>query len=337
MTDSAILSAFTLQVYRSADLEVTHGANLGDALSFAAELVPDDTYELAVGASLRRIALRADAGATFRIAPTTLTGLPGAMIHLDSCLTLMSADGGTTEVIVLVEVDAEGDVAEVYALPLAPLMPRAPYTLVGIDRENARARLAVIACVSFTGGTQITMASGEQRPIETLSVGDRVLTRDDGPQPLRWIGRTTVRAMGEMAPILITNGTLNNSADLLVSPEHRLFIYQRSDALGAGRAEVLVRARHLVNDNTVIRREGGFIDYYQLLFDRHQIIYAEGIAAETMLVDTRTRAALPPEMAEKLAQTLPGHTDRPDLQFEVSDDLLNRPDAAELLRRASTR
>ena len=181
------------------------------------------------------------------------------------------------------------------------------------------------------------MASGAQRAIETLAIGDRVLTRDDGPQPLRWIGRTTTRAVGEMAPILITKGALNNSADLLVSPEHRLFIYQRSDALGAGRAEVLVRARHLVNETTVLRREGGFIDYFQLLFDSHQIIYAEGIAAETMLVDTRTRAALPPELAEKLAQSLPGHTNRPHLQFEVPDDLLNRPDAAELLRRASTR
>ncbi|HAV09042.1 MAG TPA: hypothetical protein DEF12_07065 [Rhodobacteraceae bacterium] len=337
MTTPATLPAFTLQVFRSGDLLATHGANMGDGLSFAAELVPDDTYELRPHSTLRRLALRADTGATFRIAPSTLTGLPGALIHLDSCLTLMSPDGQTTEVITLVEVDGAGDVAEIYALPLAPLVPRTTYSLVGIDRESARSRLAAIACVSFTAGTQITMASGAQRAIETLAIGDRVLTRDDGPQPLRWIGRTTTRAVGEMAPILITKGALNNSADLLVSPEHRLFIYQRSDALGAGRAEVLVRARHLVNETTVLRREGGFIDYFQLLFDSHQIIYAEGIAAETMLVDTRTRAALPPELAEKLAQSLPGHTNRPHLQFEVPDDLLNRPDAAELLRRASTR
>jgi hypothetical protein len=337
MNDPTALSAVTLQVFRSTDLTVTHGANFGDPLSFAAELVPEDTYELAAAAGLRRLALRADAGVTFRIASQTQTGLPGALIHLDSCLSLMSPDGQMTEMIIMVEVDGAGDVVEVYGLPLSPLTPRVAYVLVGIDRDSARAKLAQIACVSFTGGTQITMASGEQRPVEALCAGDRVLTRDDGPQPLRWIGRTTVRAVGEMAPILITRGTLHNAADLLVSPEHRLFIYQRSDALGAGRAEVLVRARHLVNGTSVTRREGGYIDYFQLLFDSHHIIYAEGIAAETMLVDTITRAALPADMAAKLAQTLPGHAGRPHLDFEVQETLLQSPDAVERLRLSSTR
>lgn len=337
MTDITSFSAVTLQVLRGADLAVTLGANLGDALSFASELVPEDTYELATHATLRRLALRADAGATFRIAPQTQTGLSGALIHLDSCLTLMSPDGQTSELIVLVEVDDAGDVADIYALPLSTLVPRVPYTLVGLDRDTARAKLAQIACVSFTGSTLITMASGEQRAVDALCAGDRVLTRDDGPQPLRWIGRTTVRAVGEMAPILITRGTLHNAADLLVSPEHRLFIYQRSDALGAGRAEILVRARHLVNGTSVVRREGGYIDYFQLLFDSHHIVYAEGIAAETMLVDTITRAALPAEPAAKLAQTLPGHVDRPHLNFEVQETLLQSPDAVDRLRQSTTR
>ncbi len=50
------------------------------------------------------------------------------------------------------------------------------------------------------------MASGERRKIEQFSVGDKVLTRDDGPQAVRWIGQTTLRAMGEFAPIMITKG-----------------------------------------------------------------------------------------------------------------------------------
>ena len=68
-----------------------------------------------------------------------------------------------------------------------------------------------------------------------------------------------------------------------------------------------------------------------------EVIYAEGIAAETLLVDTRTRPALPKELSEKLAQTLPGHEGRAHLDFEVSEALLDHPDAAELLKRASTR
>ena len=87
-----------------------------------------------------------------------------------------------------------------------------------------------------------------------------------------------------------------------MSPDHRLFIYQRSDELGAGRSELLIKARHLVNGDTIHAQPGGFVDYFQLLFDRHQIIFAEGIAAETLLADHRTHAALPPELAEKLLE-----------------------------------
>jgi hypothetical protein len=222
-------------------------------------------------------------------------------------------------------------------LPLAPLQPRTDYSLDGINRDSARRKFAQVACVSFSRGTHITTMSGAQVPIENLRVGDMVLTRDDGPQEIRWIGQTTVRAVGEFAPIRISAGTLNNANDLVVSPDHRLFIYQRNDRIGAGRSEVLVKARHLVDGDAVTVQDGGFVDYFQILFDSHQIIYAEGIAAETLLVDTRTSPALPPELTDKLKSPLIGHTGRKHLRFEVHERLLDRPNLAEQLRRASTK
>ena len=63
--------------------------------------------------------------------------------------------------------------------------------------------------------------------------------------------------MGEFTPICIKAGTLNNDNDLIVSPDHRLFIYQRSDELGAGRAELLVKVRYLLNGDTVFTQTGG--------------------------------------------------------------------------------
>lgn len=330
-------ATFSLPVFRSADLTVVNGANLGDALSFADELLPSDVYALSPGAQMTRLSVRPFPDETLKIAPDTGTGQPGAALFLDCCLTFMSPDGQTTEVLVLVEVDDKGDAVEIYALPLAALRVKTDYALVTVDRDSTRAKLAELACVSFTSGTHITLANGAQKSIEDLAVGDRVLTRDDGPQEIRWIGQSTVRAVGEHAPIIITAGTLHNEHDLIVSPEHRLFIYQRSDALGAGRSELLVRARHLVNGTTVMRQDGGFVDYFQLLFDSHQIIYAEGIAAETLLIDPRTRPALPAELAEKLSETLNSHGQKAHMGYEVQESLLNRPDAAELLRRASTR
>lgn len=318
-------------------MRVTNGANMGDAVSFAGELMLDDNYELGTGAQPVRLALHAETDTKFILAADTEAGTPGAAVHLDSALTIMSPDGQTTDVLVLVEVDDAGDINDIYILPLATLMPKTNYTLVGIDTATASQKFAHVACVSFTRGTHITMASGEQRLIEDLHVGDRVLTRDDGPQAVRWIGQSTVRAVGDFAPIRIKAGTLNNHNDLIVSPDHRLFIYQRSDELGAGRSELLVKVRHLVNGDSVTVQDGGFVDYFQLLFDSHQIIYAEGIAAESMLIDTRTKPVLPTEISDKLGDIIPGHSDLPHAGLDVQEGLLNRPDAAELLRRASMR
>ncbi len=326
-----------LPVHVAADITVVSGANLGDAISFADELDLDDVYELHPAAAVQRLTVMPGKGGALVIAPGSALGRAGHAVHLDATLTMMTATGTTTELLVMVEVDSAGDVEAIYALPLSQLTPRTDYTLVGIDRSSARARFAEVACVSFSRGTHVTMASGAQVAIEDLSVGDMVLTRDDGPRPLRWIGSATVRAVGDFAPVRIRAGALHNDGDLTVSPESRLFIYQRSDALGAGRAEVLVRARHLIDGDAITQQHGGFVDYFQLLFDDHQIIYAEGIATETMLVDPRTRSVLPPVLTDKLSQRLPGHARRAHMDFEVQQGLVTRPDAAALLRRASTR
>jgi hypothetical protein len=320
----------TILVYPAQDFVVTDGVAEGDAVSFADELVMDDVYQLSATADRQPLALALRAGGeAARVAPGTGIGKPANAIHFDCCLTLMEPDGTTTEVLVLVEVE-DAAVAGIYLLPLGALRPRTDYRLVGLDRKTATTRFAEVACVSFTRGTHITLASGEQVPIERLRVGDRVLTRDDGPQPIRWIGQNTIRAVGAFAPVMIRQGALHNENDLVLSPDHRIFIYQRQDHLGAGRAEVLVKVRHLVNGTSVIQLDGGFVEYFQLLFDDHQIIYAEGIAAESLLIDPRTRAALPDAVGGTR------HGFRTHLGYEVQENLLSVPDAVDLLRRASS-
>jgi hypothetical protein len=327
----------SVPVYRAGEVVAVDGANMDDPLSFAAELVLDDVYEISRDAEPRRLSLLPLGGSRFRVAEDTAAGTPGAEVHLDSALMLMSPDGAMTEALLLVEVDADATVSEVYLLPLCTLLPQTGYRLVGIETESAQHKFAQVACVSFTRGTRITMANGEQRLIEDLAVGDRVLTRDDGVRPVRWIGQSTVRAVGDFAPIRIAAGTLHNAHDLVVSPDHRLFVYQRTDEVGAGRAELLIKARHLVNGETVRVEDGGFVDYFQLLFDSHQIIYAEGIATESMLIDSRTRPVLPPDLSEAMGEVIPGHSDLPHAGLDVSEALLKRPDAAALLRKASMR
>jgi hypothetical protein len=323
----------TVAVFHASQFVVTEGVAEGDSLSFADELVMDDVYQLDSGAKRGPLSLNIhdDDAQRFVIAKGTGLGQVGNRVVLDCCITMMAPDSTTYEVLVLVEVEGD-EVAGIFLLPLATLLPKTNYRLVGLDRHTATTRFAEVACVSFTRGTHITLASGRQVQIEDLQIGDKVLTRDDGPQAIRWIGLTTLRAVGDFAPVVIRKGTLHNAHDLVVSPDHRLFIYQRQDRLGAGRHEVLVKVRHLINGDSVYQQDGGSVDYFQLLFDDHQIIYAEGIAAESLLVGPRAGAALPAGAGGGRASA---HAHRNHMDYEVKSALLSQPDAVALLRRAS--
>lgn len=319
----------TLPVFRARQFRVVQGVNEGDSLTDASELILEDSYMLDnAPAGHLAITTPSDSGMLNVVVGSEL-GSHGAPVFLDCLLTFMPPHGDTHEALVLVETTPERDrIAEIYLHPLTPFTPGVPYALVTIDTEGARAKLAEAACVSFTRGTQITMASGQQMPIEKLSLGDKILTRDSGPQPIRWIGQQTVRATGAFAPITIAAGVLNNDAPLTVSPSHRLFIYQRHDRLGVGQNEVLVRAGHLVNGDTVKQAEGGFVDYFQLLFDKHEIIYAEGIPAESLFVDDTNRPALPDGMT--------AHVVKP-YASELNVDEVSRKDAVDMIKGATKR
>ena len=325
-----------LAVLRAESFCVVHGANEGDPIADARELVHEDVYQLGAVPDQSRLALAvADDTGAYHVAPDSAVGRPGAPVYPDCAVTFMAPDGSTVEALIFVEVDAPtGTIAQVWLYPLGPLSPKTGYALVTVDTENPRARLANAAAVAFTRGTRITMADGRQVAIEALVPGDRVLTRDSGPQEVRWIGMQTVRASGAFAPITIAAGTLNNTGDLVVSPNHRLFIYQRIDAMGAGRKEILVKAGLLVNGSTVTQTPGGFVDYFQILFDKHEIIYAEGIAAESLFVDTTTRPALPAEVSRRLREDGGGGFSRNARELREAD-LAARKDAVAMLKRIS--
>lgn len=156
----------------------------------------------------------------------------------------------------------------------------------------------------FVAGTMIDTPDGE-RPAETLQPGDLVLTQDDGPQPLRWIGTRTVEAEGEFAPIHIRANTFGDHRDLLVSPLHRVLIRDNLAELLFGEAEVLVAARDLVNDRSVRRRPGGDVTYVHLLFDRHQVVFSEGLETESYLPGPQTNKSFETEVVAEICALFP--------------------------------
>ncbi|MGL5008589.1 MAG: Hint domain-containing protein, partial [Paracoccaceae bacterium] len=144
----------------------------------------------------------------------------------------------------------------------------------------------VVPC--FTPGTLVETDAGS-RPVETLLTSDRVLTRDHGYQPLRWIARrdlaaADLRATPKLNPVLIRAGAMGQglpTADMLVSPQHRMLLTHPRAEMMFGEREVLVAAIHLVGRPGISRTRPDKIAYIHLMCDQHEIIRANGCWTES--------------------------------------------------------
>jgi hypothetical protein len=133
----------------------------------------------------------------------------------------------------------------------------------------------------FAAGTRILTSDG-QVAVESIAVGDKVLTVRDGAQAeVVWVGSRTVdlarHAMPEkVRPIRILAGAFGEGLperDLRLSPDHALFIDGH-----------LIEAKTLVNGVTVIEEMATrFVTYHHVELANHDIMLAEGLAAESYL------------------------------------------------------
>lgn len=162
--------------------------------------------------------------------------------------------------------------------------------------------LSSVPC--FVAGTGILTPDGEV-PVENLRPGDLVMTHDEGPQPVRWVGRRQVKAEGALAPIIIRAGTFGDHRTLKVSPQHRVLIRDSLAELLFGETEVLVSAKDLVNDRSVRIKKGGEVDYVHLLFDRHQVIWSSGLATESFLPGPQTTRGFEREIVQEICAIFP--------------------------------
>ncbi|MDF1668483.1 MAG: Hint domain-containing protein [Roseovarius sp.] len=156
----------------------------------------------------------------------------------------------------------------------------------------------------FVAGTLISTPDGNV-PVEQLEPGDLVHTQDDGPQPLRWIGSRNVAAKGEFAPIRIAANTFGEHDTLMLSPLHRVLIRDSLAELLFGESEVLVAARDLVNDHSVRPVEGGTVTYVHILFDRHQVVYSEGLATESFFPGPQTTKSFEEDILREICTLFP--------------------------------
>lgn len=172
--------------------------------------------------------------------------------------------------------------------------------------------ISLVIC--FTTGTMILTQDGE-KPVETLRAGDKVITMDHGVQPVRWIGSSHVtgtRLAGhpELRPVLIRKDAFGENRpeqDMRVSRQHRILVDDwRAELLFGSPGGVLVPAFTLINDDTIrpdTPSDG--VTYFHIAFDQHEVIYADGLKAESFQPAHRTLEALNPAQRQELLALFP--------------------------------
>jgi hypothetical protein len=141
--------------------------------------------------------------------------------------------------------------------------------------------------VCFASGTLIDTPSGPTR-IEFLRPGDLVDTADHGPQSLRWIGGQVLPRAGRHAPIVIARGALGGGLPrqaLKVSPQHRILVRSAIVRRMFDVEEVLLPARRLLDHPGISQAAADDpVCYWHLLFDRHEVVRAQGVWAESLFL-----------------------------------------------------
>jgi len=224
----------------------------------------------------------------------TITHINGVAVTAGSTVTLASgqtvqlnADGTLTLV-------GDGDIEEFSFT----------YTVESSTGDTDTGFVTVDSIPCFVAGTMIRTPDGPVA-VETLEPGDLVMTRDEGAQPLRWIGSRDVAAEGDFAPIRISANTFGEHGELMLSPLHRVLIRDSLAELLFGEGEVLVAARDLVNETSVRPVPGGMVTYVHILFDRHQVVFSEGLETESFLPGPQTARSFEADIVREICTLFP--------------------------------
>ncbi|EEE37061.1 hemolysin-type calcium-binding region [Rhodobacteraceae bacterium KLH11] len=142
----------------------------------------------------------------------------------------------------------------------------------------------------FTRDTRIR-AQGGSALIQTLRPGDLIPTLGQGLNPIRWIGhrsfdRKALQDNPRLWPVRIPAGALGGGLpgrDLLVSRQHRMLVQSRIAQRMFGATEVLIPAIKLTAMPGIhVDDSVASVEYFHLLFDCHQVIFAENAPTESL-------------------------------------------------------
>ena len=198
----------------------------------------------------------------------------------------------------------------------SPTWVQHAYIIVRDDGSQAgllQIRSNDAAPICFVQGTEIQTPQGP-RPVESLKVGDDVLTIDGKRKPIRWIGSRRLQTPrlikdASLRPVRISANPLGQgipSRDLCVSRQHRIQLSNRVARRMFGTKNVLVAAHRLTAfpgiDEFVPQ---GDAVYFHILLDDHDVIMANGTPAETLYLGQEAQKALDPMARAEIKALFP--------------------------------
>jgi hypothetical protein len=142
------------------------------------------------------------------------------------------------------------------------------------------------AAECFAAGTRIAAPDGE-RAVEDLREGDDVMTAAGGVARVVWVGRRRVDCRRhprprEVWPVRVRAHAFGEDVprrDVLLSPDHAVFM-----------EGVLIPVRRLIDGAAVAQVPAEAVTYFHVELERHDVLLADGLPAESYL-DVGARAA----------------------------------------------
>lgn len=205
------------------------------------------------------------------------------------------------------------------------------YFEVGIESET-------FDVVCFTDGTWIETAQGPVK-VENLDVGTLVKTTDGNLMPIRWIGKKRVdftkdSQMDRLRPITITQHALGAGLPketLNVSRQHNMLAASNIVERMFDQKEILVPAHKLTQlPGVYLNKDITSTTYYHIMLDDHQLLIANGTAAESFYPGDRALNALSPQAMAEIKAIFP------NIETEIWDKVRFQPKLSQvdgLLRR----
>jgi hypothetical protein len=260
----------------------------------------------------------------------------GTGVEAESIIELRALDANGAQIgptIFLTVFSQNANFSDVWAFSTTiQLTPGVTYVKTAGSNAGSSDYIDFVTC--FGPGTLIQTPRG-QTLIDDIKPGDLVWTLDNGPMPVRWVSRTTINGSGAFAPGVISPGALGKDQELIVSQEHRMYFDNPLVSYLFGADDMLVAAKHLCHLPGIDIQERDSITYAHFMFDRHEVVRANGVLSESFFLSKGALSGLENDARNELLALFPDCNAEAHLFSETAAKTLKQHEAALWCRYAA--